>query len=67
MLDKARLSTVQKDRQALYYQIQEKLIADAPLSHIIYRESVVPTTADLRDYVMTGRYDMDFRRAWLAR
>lgn len=67
MLDKARLATAQKDRQALYFQIQEKLIADAPLSHIIYRESVVPATADLRDYVMTGRYDMDFRRVWLAR
>jgi peptide/nickel transport system substrate-binding protein len=67
MLEKARLSTVQKDRQALYFQIQEKLIADAPLSHIIYRESVVPTTADLRDYVATGRYDMDFRRVWFAR
>ncbi len=67
MLDKARLATAQRDRQALYFQIQEKLIADAPLSHIIYRESVVPTTADLRDYVATGRYDMDFRRVWFAR
>ncbi len=67
MLDKARLATNQKDRQALYYQIQEKLVADAPVSHIVYRESVVATTADLRDYVMTGRYDMDFRRVWFAR
>jgi peptide/nickel transport system substrate-binding protein len=67
MLDKARLATNQRERQALYHQIQEKLVADAPLSHIIYRESVVATTADLRDYVMTGRYDMDFRRVWLAR
>ena len=67
MLDKARLATNQKDRQALYYQIQEKLVADAPASHIVYRESVVATTADLRDYVMTGRYDMDFRKVWLAR
>jgi peptide/nickel transport system substrate-binding protein len=67
MLDKARLATAQKDRQALYYQIQEKLVADAPVSHIVYREAVVATTADLRDYVMTGRYDMDFRKVWLAR
>jgi peptide/nickel transport system substrate-binding protein len=67
MLDKARLTTNQRERQALYHQIQEKLVADAPLSHIVYRESVVATTADLRDFVMTGRYDMDFRRVWLAR
>ncbi len=67
MLDKARLATAQRERQALYHQIQEKLVADAPTSHIIYRESVVAATADMRDYVMTGRYDMDFRRVWLAR
>ena len=67
MLDKARLTTNQRERQTLYHQIQEKLVADAPLSHIVYRESVVAATADLRDYVMTGRYDMDFRRVWLAR
>jgi peptide/nickel transport system substrate-binding protein len=67
MLDKARSTVSQRDRRALYHRIQEKLVADAPLSHIVYRQSVVPTTADLRDYVMTGRYDMDFRRAWLAR
>jgi len=66
MLDKARSTSVQRERQALYYQIQEKLVAEAPLSHIVYRESVVAATANMRDYVMTGRYDMDFRRVWLA-
>ncbi|MGH2375114.1 MAG: hypothetical protein ACRDIC_16805, partial [bacterium] len=59
--------TSQRERQTIYHQIQEKLVADAPMTHIIYRESVVAATADMRDYVMTGRYDMDFRRVWLAR
>jgi peptide/nickel transport system substrate-binding protein len=67
LLDRARLATSQRERQALYHQIQEKLVADAPMTHIVYRESVMPVTADLRDFVMTGRYDMDFRRVWLAR
>ena len=51
----------------LYAKIQEKLIADAPMVHIIYRESVMAATAALKDFSMTGRYDMDFRQVWLDR
>jgi peptide/nickel transport system substrate-binding protein len=67
MLEEARATVDQAARQELYYQIQEKLIEDAPLAHIIYRESVIAGTAALKDFVMTGRYDMDFRAVWLDR
>jgi peptide/nickel transport system substrate-binding protein len=67
MLNEARVSPNQDARQELYYAIQEKLIEDVPLAHIIYRESVMAGRAEFKDFVMTGRYDMDFRQVWLDR
>ena len=67
MLDAARTATEQDSRRDLYYQIQEKLIEDAPLTHIIYREAVAASGVAVRDFVMTGRTDMDFREVWLDR
>ena len=65
MLEDARSSVDQAARKELYAKIQQKLIADAPLIHIIYRQSVIAARAALKDFVMTGRYDMDFRKVWL--
>lgn len=67
LLEEARTTVDQAARQQLYHQIQQKLIEDAPMVHIIYRESVMAATADLKDFTMTGRYDMDFRHVWLDR
>ena len=67
MLDSARTATDQDERRDLYYQIQEKLIEDVPLAHIIYREAVAAGRAEVMDFVMTGRTDMDFREVWLDR
>lgn len=65
MLEDARASVDQAARKELYAKIQEKLIEDTPLVHIIYRQSVMAAGADVKDFVMTGRYDMDFRKVWL--
>lgn len=65
MLEDARASVDQAARKELYAKIQQKLIADTPLTHIIYRQSVMAAGADVKDFVMTGRYDMDFRKVWL--
>jgi peptide/nickel transport system substrate-binding protein len=67
MLEEARATVDQGKRKEIYAKIQEKLIEDAPLAHIIYRESVMGASAALKDFVMTGRYDMDFRKVWLDR
>jgi peptide/nickel transport system substrate-binding protein len=67
MLEEARATVDQAARKELYDQIQAKLIEDAPMAHIIYRESVMAATAALKDFIMTGRYDMDFRSVWLDR
>ena len=45
----------------------DQMIDDAPWSHIIYRQSVMAGSASLKDFVMTGRYDMNFRSVWLDR
>jgi peptide/nickel transport system substrate-binding protein len=67
LLEEGRTASDQTKRKEVYAKIQEKLIADAPLAHIIYRQSVMGATATLKDFVMTGRYDMDFRKVWLDR
>lgn len=67
MLEAARTATDQEARKDLYYQIQDKLIEDVPLAHIIYRDAVAASGVDVQDYVMTGRTDMDFREVWLDR
>jgi hypothetical protein len=43
------------------------MLDDVPWSHIVYRQSVMAGTTELKDFVMTGRYDMDFRSVWLDR
>lgn len=67
LLEAGRSSTDQAARQETYYAIQEKLIEEAPLVHIIYRESVMASSAAVQNFTMTGRYDMDFREVWVTR
>lgn len=63
----ARTTLDQSTRKALYTDIANKMIDDVPWSHIIYRQSVMAGNAALKDFVMTGRYDMNFRSVWLDR
>jgi len=67
LLEEGRTAPDQAKRKEIYAKIQQKLIADVPLAHIIYRQSVMGAAAALKDFVMTGRYDMDFRKVWLDR
>ena len=67
ILESARSTTDQDARQETYFAIQEKLIEEAPLVHIIYRESVMASSAAVQNFTMTGRYDMNFREVWLDR
>lgn len=67
LLVAGRTTTDQAARQETYYAIQEKLIEDVPLVHIIYRESVMAASSAVQNFTMTGRYDMDFREVWLDR
>jgi peptide/nickel transport system substrate-binding protein len=67
LLIQARSTLDQAQRKQLYTQIANKMLDDVPWSHIIYRQSVMAGSAALKDFVMTGRYDMDFRSVWLDR
>ncbi|HEY1293510.1 MAG TPA: ABC transporter substrate-binding protein [Chloroflexota bacterium] len=67
LLAQARSTLDQGQRKQLYDQIANKMVDDQPWSHIIYRQSVMAGTAALKGFVMTGRYDMDFRTVWLDR
>src|SRR6266540_194980 len=66
MLD-ARSTLDQDLRKGMYTQIANKMLDDVPWSHIIYRQSVIAGNSALKDFVMTGRYDMNFRSVWLDR
>jgi peptide/nickel transport system substrate-binding protein len=67
LLDQGRNTIDQAARKQLYTQIANKMLDDVPWSHIIYRQSVMAGSAALKDFVMTGRYDMNFRSVWLDR
>lgn len=67
LLEDGRATTDEAKRKDLYARIQQKVVDDAPMTHILYRESVMAASARLKDFVMTGRYDMDFRDVWLDR
>jgi peptide/nickel transport system substrate-binding protein len=67
LMDQARSTLDQSQRKQLYVQIANKMLDDVPWSHIIYRQSVMAGSAALKDFVMTGRYDMNFRSVWLDR
>ena len=65
LLEAGRRTTDREERKKIYYQIQEYLIDQAPMVHIVYRESVMASTADVNGFVMTGREDMVFKTVWL--
>lgn len=67
LLEEARQAQDQGQRTRLYHRIQEYLIDEAPLCHIIYRESVMASRAAVEGFVMTGREDMRLQYVWLRR
>jgi peptide/nickel transport system substrate-binding protein len=67
LLDQARVTIDQPQRKQLYTQIANNMLDNVPWSHIIYRQSVMAGSSALKDFVMTGRYDMNFRSVWLDR
>ncbi len=67
MLEQARSTLDQTQRKPMYTAIANKMLDDVPWSHIVYRQSVMAGSSDLKDFVMTGRYDMNFRTVWLNR
>jgi len=67
MLEQARSTLDQNTRKGMYNAIANKMLDDVPWSHIVYRQSVIAGSSALMDFVMTGRYDMNFRTVWLDR
>ena len=65
LLDQARQAVDQNERQQLYFQIQDLLIKEAPMVHIVYRESVMASDDSVKGFVMTGREDMIFKNVWI--
>ena len=67
LLEQGRTGLDQTQRTQTYTQIANRMLDDVPWSHIIYRQSVMAGSSALKDFVMTGRYDMNFRSVWLDR
>ncbi len=65
MLEDARKASSQEERKALYYQIQDTLIKEAPMVHIVYNESIMASASNVKGFVMTGREDMTFKDVWI--
>lgn len=65
MVEEARALSSQDQRKQAYLKIQDFLMEEAPVAHIIYRDAVMATSDKVQGFVMTPRYDMDFRKVWL--
>jgi peptide/nickel transport system substrate-binding protein len=65
LLDAGRQAQDQAERKKIYDQIQDVLIEEAPMVHIIYRESVMASDKEVKGFVMTGREDMTWKHVWI--
>lgn len=66
LMEEGRRVSDQGARAQIYHQIQDILVDEAVTCHIIYRESVMASAANVHGFVMTGREDMDFKTVWIS-
>jgi len=67
LLEEGRTTVDQEKRKQIYYKIQEKLIEDIPLVHIIYRDQVMATNAAVQNFPMRLDSVLRFNETWLNR
>jgi peptide/nickel transport system substrate-binding protein len=66
MLDEGRTTVDQEARKEIYYQIQDKLLEDLPMAHIIYRDQIMATTAAVQNFPMRLDSRLFFVDTWLS-
>ncbi|MFN3982222.1 MAG: ABC transporter substrate-binding protein, partial [Caldilinea sp.] len=67
LLEQGRTTVAQDARKEIYYKIQEKLIEDVPLAHIIYRDQIMATNAAVQNFPMRLDSVLRFNETWLNR
>jgi peptide/nickel transport system substrate-binding protein len=67
LLEQGRSTVDQDARQEIYFQIQEKLLEDMPLAHIIYRDQIMATSAAVQNFPMRLDSVLRFTETWLNR
>lgn len=66
-LQEGRTTVDQEKRKEIYYKVQQKLLDDAPLAHIIYRDQIMATNAAVKDFLMRLDSPLRFKAVWLDR
>jgi peptide/nickel transport system substrate-binding protein len=67
LLEQGRTTVDQDARKEIYYKIQEKLIEDVPLAHIIYRDQIMAANAAVQNFPMRLDSVLRFNETWLNR
>jgi peptide/nickel transport system substrate-binding protein len=67
LLEQGRTTVDQDARKEIYYKIQDKLIEDVPLAHIIYRDQIMATSAAVQNFPMRLDSVLRFNETWLNR
>jgi peptide/nickel transport system substrate-binding protein len=67
LLEEGRTTVDQAQRKEIYDKIQQKLIDDVPLAHIIYRDQVMATNAAVQNFPMRLDSVLRFTDTWLNR
>jgi ABC-type transport system substrate-binding protein len=66
MLDEGRTTVEQEARKEIYFQIQDQLLEDLPMAHIIYRDQIMATTAAVQNFPMRLDSRLFFVDTWLS-
>jgi peptide/nickel transport system substrate-binding protein len=67
MLEEGRSTVDQAARKDIYLKIQDKLLEDMPLVHIIYRDQIMATSAAVQNFPMRLDSILRFTETWLDR
>lgn len=67
LLEEGRTTVDQAARMEIYVQIQEKLLEEMPLAHIIYRDQIMATSAAVQAFPMRLDSQLRFTETWLDR
>ncbi len=65
LVEKGRETSDQDERQKIYYEVQELLVEQAPVHHMVYRESVMASDVIVKGFDMYAREDLVLKYVWI--
>ncbi len=65
LLEEGRGTVDQEERKKIYYEVQELLVEQAPVHHLMYRESVMASDVKVQNFELYAREDLILKYVWI--